>query len=98
MGGIAKANIPVSAIGLLPVTFQQAGMDISTIYVIYEIGNPMRSYKPGRAINSIVSIVPGKGYYLIAKVDIDFGDVLLTGYAPSNGIGAMAVGSTLVIN
>ncbi|HYH14632.1 MAG TPA: hypothetical protein VD794_05415 [Flavisolibacter sp.] len=61
-GGVGKTNTAFSAI---PV------MSAANLTVLYEIGNPNKSWIPGRAINSVTKFTPNKAYYIIAKNAID---------------------------
>lgn len=65
------ADVPAIVIPKSNISFTDAGVTIDNIRVIYKIGNPIRSYKPERGINSITSFEIGNGYYLVPKAIID---------------------------
>lgn len=75
-----KANIPAAVVAKTTATFAFAGINSTNTHIIYEVGDPLKSYVPGRLINGITGFEAGKGYYFIAKTDLD-----LTGYlVPKN--------------
>lgn len=68
------ADIPAACIALPAadgVDFVTAGFDTTNTRVIYEVGSPMKSWKPERSINSVVAFTGGKGYYIVPKANMD---------------------------
>jgi hypothetical protein len=65
------ADVPAAAVARQNVDFSAAGFDTSNTRIIYEVGSPLKSWVPGRAINSISGFTLGKGYYIVPKVDMD---------------------------
>lgn len=51
--------------------FAAIGFNASNTTIIYEIGNSLKSWVPGRSINGITGIVIDKGYFMISLVDAD---------------------------
>lgn len=51
--------------------FVDAGISGANTTIIYRVAASTVSYKPGRAINGVTSFEEGKGYYLIAKQNMD---------------------------
>ena len=60
--GTAKQTILFSAI---------AAISTASIAKIFEVGSPLKSYTPGQGLNAINGFTVGKGYYIIAKTDLD---------------------------
>jgi len=94
-----KANIPAAVVAKTTATFAFAGINSTNTHIIYEVGDPLKSYVPGRIINGITGFEEGKGYYYIAKTDLD-----LTGYlVPKNQLdriykwnsGAVVIGDSI---
>jgi hypothetical protein len=65
------ANIPAVVVVTEAVSFAAAGIDATNTRIIYEVGNPLKSFVPGRPINPITAFELDKGYYLIPKVNMD---------------------------
>lgn len=63
-----RANV---ALAQTSKTFAELGFNNTNIEIVYEIGSSIRSWKPGRPINSITATVSGRGYYIIPKIDLD---------------------------
>lgn len=76
------ADIPAVVVAKQTIDFQNCGLDASNIRMIYEVGSPLKSWAPGRAINSIAGFTQGKGYYIIAKTDVDKRDILVPPLGP----------------
>jgi hypothetical protein len=43
----------------------------ASIAIIFRVGSPLKSFVPGRAINSITGFEKGAGYYIVPKQDTD---------------------------
>lgn len=65
------AGQPNAVVSLVSASFLDMGLNSDNTLIIYIIDDPLKSWKPNRAINGITGIVPQKGYYLIAKEDMD---------------------------
>jgi hypothetical protein len=65
------AEVPAACVATQTVSFVAAGFTELNTRVIYEIGNPIKSWKPNRTINAITSFTAGKGYYIIPMADMD---------------------------
>ncbi len=59
-GMIARITKPLSEI-----------FNSSEVLIVYELGDTVRSWAPGRAINAISGIVQDRSYYVVAKVTMD---------------------------
>lgn len=83
MANNIKGNAPNAVVAKTTVSFVDAGINATNTEVVYMVDNPLLSYVPGRAINGISGFVANKGYYIVAKVDMD-----LTAYLvpPLSGI------------
>lgn len=53
------------------VSFVTAGINNTNTEIIYLVDDPLKSYVPGRAINGISGFEENKGYYFVAKIDMD---------------------------
>lgn len=65
------ADVPAACVAKQTVDFATAGFDSTNTRIIYEVGSPLKSYVPGRAINAVTSFTTGKGYYIVPKLDMD---------------------------
>lgn len=65
------ADVPAVIVTKTAVSFSSLGLDETKVHIIYLIGSPIKSFIPGRPINPITAFEAGKGYYMVAKVDID---------------------------
>jgi hypothetical protein len=65
---VGKPNVVVA---LQDITFDEAGITSLNTSIIYKVDSPIKSYVPGRIINSINGFVFGQGYYVITKMDMD---------------------------
>lgn len=63
-----QANVVVAK---QSITFEKAGVTADNTAVIYLADGTLKSYIPGRLINGITSLQKGKGYYWVAKQDMD---------------------------
>lgn len=70
------ADVPAACVAKSTVDFATAGFDSTNTRIIYEVGSPLKSYIPGRAINAVTSFTAGKGYYIVPKLDMDKSSVL----------------------
>jgi hypothetical protein len=62
---------PTACVAKVTATFASMGLDNTNTAIVYEVGSPLRSWKPDRVINGITGIVAGKGYYFVAIDDMD---------------------------
>jgi hypothetical protein len=68
---------PCVGVAKQTISFGAAGLNFNNIEAIYKAdGGPLQSWMPGRAINPITGFEIGKGYYIVAKTDIDLTAVL----------------------
>jgi hypothetical protein len=68
---------PNVATALQTIAFNELGITTANTAIIYLIGAALKSYMPGRSINGITGFEAGKGYYYVAKQDIDLETVLI---------------------
>jgi hypothetical protein len=91
------ANTPAACVAKQTTSFASAGLDASNINIIYEVGNPLKSWVPDRSINAITGFTADKGYYIVPKIDMD-----LTTYVapplPTGGGGAPAAPTAAVVD
>lgn len=66
-----RANV---LIGLVSATIESIGFDDTNVIQIFEVGNSLKSWIPGRPFNPLTTISPDKGYYIYAKIDMDLTD------------------------
>jgi poly(3-hydroxybutyrate) depolymerase len=71
-------NAPNVAIAKQTVSFASMGLSSENIAIIYEVRNPIYSWRPERQINAITGMVAGRGYWIVPKSDLD----LTTYFAP----------------
>ncbi len=62
---------PNSVVAKQTATFADMGFNDTNVSIIYEIGNSLKSWVPGRSINGITGTTPNKGYYIVSLVDAD---------------------------
>jgi hypothetical protein len=69
---------PNAGVAKQSVSFLDAGLNSSNVQIIYKAdGSPaLQSWVPGRAINGITGFEAGKGYYIVAKTDLNLGAIL----------------------
>jgi hypothetical protein len=78
MANNLTANIPFSGTASKTVLLADiAAITAASIGVIFKVGDPLRSYIPGRAINGITSLERGAGYYIQPKTDLDLSDFFI---------------------
>jgi hypothetical protein len=65
------ANTPGILVATEDISFVAAGLTPSNTHIIYKVGSPLKSYIPGRTINSITGFESGAGYYMIPKINMD---------------------------
>lgn len=65
------ADVPAAAVARQTISFASAGFDTTNTRIIYEVGSPLKSYVPGRAINAVTGFTTGNGYYIVPKLDMD---------------------------
>jgi hypothetical protein len=59
------------------ISFVDAGITALNTTIIYRVSGDLRSYRPDRIINGITGFEAGKGYYIIAKQDMDLTAILI---------------------
>lgn len=69
---------PNSRVSLRASNFVEMGLNADNTVIVYQAEGVYKSWKPGRAINTITATETGKGYILISKANID----LTTYFAP----------------
>lgn len=78
MANNLTANIPFSGTALKTVLIADIPViSQASIGVIFKVGDPLRSFIPGRAINGITSLERGAGYYIQPKTDLDLSDFFI---------------------
>lgn len=70
------ALVPAAGVAKQNVSFVSAGVNETNIIIIFEVGAPLKSYRPGRLINGITGFIYDKGYYIIPKANLDFTSIL----------------------
>lgn len=65
------ADVPAAVVATQTISFASAGFDTTNTRIIYEVGSPLKSYVPGRAINAVTGFTLGNGYYIVPKLDMD---------------------------
>ncbi len=65
-------------IGKKKIPFTSAGLNGSNLLIIYKVGNPIKSFVPGRSINQVTDFEVDGGYYIIPKANIDLSNHVLT--------------------
>lgn len=91
------ANVPASCVAKQTITFDEIGITELNTAIIYQTGNPLKSYIPGRTINAITGFSEGQGYYIIARQDMDLSSVLIPPVTAVNAI-LWEEGNTPVVN
>ena len=83
------------------VSFTTAGFTETNCTIIYEVGNPNKSWKPERDVNSITGFTGEKGYYIVMKQAADKTAYLvppISGNGGGNGNTTPPAPTSLVIN
>jgi hypothetical protein len=70
-------DAPNAIVAKATVSFLSAGITSDNTEIIYQVDGDLKSYKPGRAINGISGFTANKGYYLIAKQDMDLTSIVV---------------------
>jgi hypothetical protein len=65
------ADVPAACVAKQTIDFAAAGFDVDNTRIIYEVGSPLKSWVPGRAINAVIGFTANKGYYIVPKLDMD---------------------------
>lgn len=68
---------PNAVVAKSTVSFVTAGVTALNTEIVYLVDSVLKSYVPGRAINAISGFEANKGYYLVAKVDMDLESLLI---------------------
>jgi hypothetical protein len=71
MANNIKGGAPNAVVAKTTVSFATAGITALNTEIIYLVDDPLKSYVPGRTINGISGFEANKGYYLVAKLDMD---------------------------
>lgn len=71
MANNIQGPAPNAIVAKTTATFASVGLTALNTEIVYKIGAALQSWVPGRAINGISGFEAGKGYYLVAKVDMD---------------------------
>lgn len=77
MANNINGGAPNAVVAKTTVSFVTAGISALNTEIIYLVDDPLKSYVPGRAINGISGFETGKGYYMVAKVDMDLTSYLI---------------------
>lgn len=77
MANNIKGGAPNAVVAKSTVSFATAGITALNTEIIYLVDDPLKSYVPGRAINGISGFEVNKGYYLVAKTDMDLESILV---------------------
>jgi hypothetical protein len=89
------ADKPAAIVAKSSISFASAGLnDLAKVRIIYEVGDPLKSFVPGRAINAITGFTQDKGYYMVPAADLDLSAIVappldaanITPPAPTAGI------------
>lgn len=88
------ADIPAAVVAKTSISFASAGLDATKVRIIYEVGDPLKSFIPGRAINAISGFTQDKGYYIVPLISLDLSAILappldaanITPPAPTAGV------------
>jgi hypothetical protein len=78
-------NIPAACVSKSTIAFSSAGLDVTNINIIFEVGSPLKSWKPERTINAVTGFTADKGYYIVPKVDLDLTAILVPPLAGGGG-------------
>lgn len=76
------ADIPGAAVAKQTISFAAAGLSNTNIRIIFEVGSPLKSWVPGRSINSISGFTADKGYYIMPKISFDLSEIVWAGFEP----------------
>lgn len=79
------ANIPAACVAKSTISFASAGLDVTNINIIFEVGSPLKSWKPERSLNGITGFTADKGYYIVPKVSMDQTAILVPPLAGGGG-------------
>lgn len=95
MANNIKGGAPNAVVAKSTVSFATAGITALNTEIIYLVDDPLKSYVPGRAINGISGFEADKGYYFVAKIDMDLESILVPpiATAPPEGFLANFIGS-----
>lgn len=78
------AVTPAVVVARVDSGFMEAGINENNTLIIYEVGNPLKSYVPGRSINAISGFTAGKGYYIVPKINFDITNLLIPPIPPGS--------------
>jgi hypothetical protein len=88
------ANVPAACVAKSTISFATAGITALNTLIIFEVGSPLKSYVPGRTINSVTGFTADKGYYIVPAADMDLSAILapplVTGGGGGGGYSAEA--------
>src|SRR4051812_22638072 len=91
------ANNPAAVVAKQTISFAAAGLDTSNTEIIFEVGSPLKSWKPERTINGVSGFTVNKGYYIVPKADINFSQYVVSPLnvpSPKKNIRAVTSGTT----
>lgn len=71
------ANIPAIVVAKESTSFASAGLNSTTVEIIYLVGSPIKSFVPGRPINGITAFEEGRGYWIVPKQNMDKEAILI---------------------
>ena len=71
-GGFANILVAKST-----VSFVTAGITGSNTHIIFKVDGDLKSYVPGRLINGITGFEADKGYYIVAKTNLNLPTILV---------------------
>jgi hypothetical protein len=77
MANNINGNAPNAVVAKQTISFVDAGITALNTDIVYLVDDPLLSFVPGRAINGISGFVANKGYYLVAKLDMDLTGVVV---------------------
>lgn len=65
------AGRPNAVIAKATISIDSLGFDATNINVVYEVGNSLKSWIPGRPFNPLTIITTGRSYWIVPKIDMD---------------------------
>lgn len=77
------AETPGVVVATKSADFVSLGFTTVNISIVYLVGNPTKSWKPGRTINGITGFESNKGYYIVPKTSRDLSANLVPSAAQS---------------
>lgn len=71
MANNINGGAPNAVVAKVTASFVSAGINTTNTEIIFLVDADLKSFKPGRAINGISGFEANKGYYMVAKTDMD---------------------------